>query len=651
MIEPNAKSFVMNLFKINCTLLLFVYSLVGKAQEIPVDTSKQLKIVEVSSSRFTLFANTNKTETLDSTFLNRYSTSNLADILTNESQIFVKSYGLGSLATMSFRGSGASHTAVLWNGFNMQSPMNGLIDLSLIPANFMSNVKIQYGGAGALWGTGAVGGSIHLNSSSEFNRGITASTNTSFGSFSDKQQQATIEISKKRVVSVLKIFNHDAKNDFPFINIAQYGKPEQKQSNAELKQYGLLQENYFKINEKQKISTHFWYQLNDRNIPPSMTQNINVSNQKDELFRGTLDWERKTERLTVLARSAYFDEYLFFTDSYIDIDTKSRTKVFIAEAETRFRIAKFDLVNVGVNNTYSEASTEDYVRNQHQNRVAIFASYKIHTKNDSWSAVLSGRQEFIENKSIPFCPSIAIKGKFLKYFFIKANVSKHYRIPTFNDLYWAQGGNPNLQPESGWSEEASLEHLFRAKHISWEISATAFNRNIDNWIIWLPNNYGIWSPENVLQVWSRGLEYKLKINFTKNKFSFQLGGFYNYVLSTNEKAVTPGDQSLGKQLIYVPIQNAQGNMTISYKGTSLSYVQVYTGYRYTFSDNSKYLMPYTIGNLSLSQTFSLSTSKIKIYTQLNNVWQETYQVLAYRAMPLFNYQVGLLLIFNQSNQK
>ena len=130
-----------------------------------------------------------------------------------------------------------------------------------------------------------------------------------------------------------------------------------------------------------------------------------------------------------------------------------------------------------------------------------------------------------------------------------------------------------------------------------------------------------------------------------------MGGLYNYVLSTNEKAASTVDESLGKQLIYVPIQNAQGNVTIGYKGTSLTYTQLYTGYRYILSDNSKYLQPYTIANVSISQTFSLTNSKIKIYAQLNNVWQETYQILAYRAMPLFNFQVGLSLQFNQPNKE
>ena len=543
----------MNLFKVNCVFLLTGISFSGYAQENVADTIRQLNVVEVSTSRLILFSNANKSETLDSALLDRYTSSNLADILLNESQIFIKSYGLGSLASSSFRGSGANHNSVLWNGFNLQSPMNGIIDLSLIPANFMNNVAIQYGGAGALWGTGAVGGSIHLSNFSENNKGLTVATTSSFGSFSDKQQQVNAEFSKKRLISSLKVFNHDAKNDFPFINSAQYGKPQQKQTNAELKEYGFLQENYFTINNYQKINTRLWYQSNDRNIPPSMTQNISVSNQKDEFYRATAEWQRVKEKLTLLIRAAYFDEFLSFTDSLINIENKSRTKVFISEGETRFSISKYDLLNIGVNNTYSEAITKDYVENAHQNRTAVFASYKLHSKNNNWDVVLSARQEFIENKTIPIAPSIGIKGKIFRHFYIKANAAKHYRIPTFNDLYWAQGGNPNLLPENGWSEEASLEHLYNLKKVSWELSATAFNRNIDNWIIWLPNNYGIWSPENILTVWSRGLEYKAKINFRKNKFNFQLSGLYNYILSTNEKASTANDASLDKQLIYVPI--------------------------------------------------------------------------------------------------
>ncbi|MCE9538834.1 MAG: TonB-dependent receptor plug domain-containing protein, partial [Bacteroidetes bacterium] len=452
----------MNFLKIYLVVCSLLLAFSGLAQS-RMDTVKQLSVVEVSSSRQATFSSGNKSETIDSSLLDHYSTGNLADLLTNESQVFVKSYGLGSLAASSFRGSGASHTAVLWNGFNLQSPMLGQLDLSLIPTNFLNAVKLQYGSAGALWGSGAVGGIIHLNNIPQFDKGISASIGVSFGSFSDKQQQASFEISQKRFVTSFKVFNHDAKNDFPFINTAQYGNLEQKQSNAELQQKGLLQENYFQINSNQKMNTRFWYQYSDRNIPPSMTQNTNVANQKDESYRATTEWQRTGKKLTLLARFAYFDEGLKFKDSMINEDSKSRTKNTIAEVESRFSITKFDLLNIGINNTYSEASTPDYLKNPSENRTAFFGSYKIRTPKNNWNAVISARQEFIKNKEIPFTSSVGFEGKLFKLFILKGSVSKHYRLPTFNDLYWAgQGakGNPNLKPESGWAEELSLIHRF-----------------------------------------------------------------------------------------------------------------------------------------------------------------------------------------------
>lgn len=643
----------MNLFKINLVFCGLLISLTGFAQS-RMDSVKQLNIVEVSSARLTTFSSGNKSETLDSLLLNRYSTGNLADLLTNESQIFIKSYGLGSLATTSFRGAGANHTAVLWNGFNIQSPMLGLLDISLVPTNFLNNVKLQCGGAGALWGSGAVGGSVHLNNSAEFNRGISASSTVSFGSFSDKQQQASVEISKKQFIASLKVFNHEAKNDFSFINSAQYGKPEQKQSNAELKQYGILQENYYRINAHQQLNTRFWYQFNDRNIPPSMTQNSTISNQKDEAYRVTTEWQRTGERLKIAARFAYFDEKLIFNDSTIQEYSRSRSKAAIAEVESNFSISKFDLVNIGINNTYNEAVTADYLKNPSENRTALFVSYKINTPKNNWNAVLSARQEFIKDKKIPFTASLGIDGKLSKLFLLKVNIAKHYRLPTFNDLYWAgigAKGNPDLIPETGWSEELSLVHKNNYKTTDWELGATVFNRTIDNWIIWLPDEFNTWSPANVLRVQSQGLEYKLNVNYTIRKFKIQLSGKYNYVLSINEKSATTNDAAIGKQLIYVPIQNGQGSFSVSFYGTSFSYTQVYTGYRYTTSDNIHYLKPFTIGNLHVSQMVKLKTFKFKVFAQLNNIWQETYQVIAYRAMPLFNSQFGLTVYFNKQNKQ
>jgi iron complex outermembrane receptor protein len=89
----------MNLHEISICLYCFLTAFTSLAQP-HADSIKQLPVVEISSPRSTTFSSGNKSEILDSTALSRYSTGNLADLLSNESQVFIKSYGLGSLATL-----------------------------------------------------------------------------------------------------------------------------------------------------------------------------------------------------------------------------------------------------------------------------------------------------------------------------------------------------------------------------------------------------------------------------------------------------------------------------------------------------------------------------------------------------------------------
>ncbi|MCC6691165.1 MAG: Plug domain-containing protein, partial [Bacteroidia bacterium] len=226
----------------------------------PLDSIQKINPVIITASRLQNFSSGTKLLVFDSTVLSRYSSGNLADLLGAESHLFIKSYGLGSLATSSFRGGGASHTALLWNGFNLNNPMYGQFDLSLIPNYFADKVVVQYGGTAALWGSGAVGGAIHLNNEANFNKGLSLACGSSFGSFGTLVQNLQAQVSTKSWVTSLKVFNTTAENNFPYYNTMLPGSPKQIQKNNSLQEYGVLSENYFKINNRQKINLFFWYQ-------------------------------------------------------------------------------------------------------------------------------------------------------------------------------------------------------------------------------------------------------------------------------------------------------------------------------------------------------------------------------------------------------
>jgi len=110
-------------------------------------------------------------------------TTSLADLLALHSPVFIKSYGRGSQATASFRGTAASHTQILWNGMTLNSPMAGIADLSLLPVFFTDEVTLLHGGSSLSEGSGALGGAIHLENKPQWEETSQLTAITERGSF------------------------------------------------------------------------------------------------------------------------------------------------------------------------------------------------------------------------------------------------------------------------------------------------------------------------------------------------------------------------------------------------------------------------------------------------------------------------------------
>jgi vitamin B12 transporter len=107
----------------------------------------------------------------------------LTDILKFNSFIYFKENGLGMVSSPSFRGTSASHTAVIWNGININSQLNGQVDFNAISANSYDNITVRSGGGSVLFGSGAIGGSIHLDNLIQFSKQEKHKLLANYGSF------------------------------------------------------------------------------------------------------------------------------------------------------------------------------------------------------------------------------------------------------------------------------------------------------------------------------------------------------------------------------------------------------------------------------------------------------------------------------------
>ncbi len=242
-----------------------------------------LKTVEINAQRKNVSKSLMKETRFDTLMIKQNFQNAITTLLSEQSHLFIKNYGPGSLATSSFRGGNASQTAVLWNGININSAMNGTTDLSIIPVSLFDNITVQHGASSALWGSSAVAGSIQLDNNNIFNKGISLKFASSIASFNTHSEFLSFHNSTLKNSFYVKLYNIYSLNNYSYFNIDSASI--QKQKNASFNQQHVLIGNNFQLSKNLIHSFNIWYHRGNREIPPVLGQINYGSKQDDENVR------------------------------------------------------------------------------------------------------------------------------------------------------------------------------------------------------------------------------------------------------------------------------------------------------------------------------------------------------------------------------
>ncbi len=624
-----------------CILFLFC-SLAGAGQKNIADSVYQIPGVEVSTDRFSNTLCGVKVDDIDTVAIKSFLYGNLDQLLIQHSSVYIKSNGITGLSSVSVRGTGTSHTAVLWNGFNIQNPMNGGMDVSLVPAGFMNKISVQYNGMAALYGSGAVGGAIHLANEPEYNKGLEVAVGGYYGSFDNYSVNLKFGLSLKKTALMVKAFYHEGENDFSYINRAKFGSPKVRQTNSKMVSYGVIHDKAYKINERNQLTFRLWIQDCKRQLPPLMTQEFSTAKQNDDFFRAALEWMNKGEKYKLFVRTALLIDGYEYQEPEKLVNSSSGSTASVTESEIYFKLFPFHSMNIGLHYKYTSGFCDYYLHEQSQQELSAFASYTATCRKETWKLNLSLREEYSNHGFVPVLPSVAMDIRLYKDLLLYFNASRNYRIPTLNDLYWYPGGNPDLKPESGFAEEIGLKNKHYRKKTMLEYSISGFNHNIQNWIVWLPVS-SYWSPQNIQAVWSRGGEagFRIQQNIKGLAMTVSAKAVYNKATIVKSNSAS----AIGHQLIYTPEWMINPGIDIIYKTFSFNFNVEYSSKCYTAPDNTAFIDPYALGNLFISKDFSLKKFSFNVYLRINNIWNQSYQSVAWQAMPGINFNTGIQISF------
>lgn len=637
-------------------LLLFLFGVLGLrlaiAQKNDSITSISLKQVEICESVFTNKISGITIQRVDSFCLKQSESGTVGNLIGSLTPVYIKSYGSSGLSTISFRGTSAGHTGIYWNNIPLNSPTLGLSNLNLLPVFFAQTIDIQHGGASSLLGSGSIGGSIHVNTYPVFKNAFAIYLTEETGSFANYASQANAIVSGEKWYVSMGMQYRQIKNDFPFTNTADVDKPLQRQTNADIQQYGIMQSVYYKINETQFIGSTIWYQNTKAGVPTLMTASESKARQNDESLKAMAEWKKYTKTVAYHFQCAYTNDMSSYTDSSINLASIVLSQLYFTQANATFTVLKHDKLHTGLNLQNNTADVMYYEHIQNRMQAAAFASYMHFFQKINWKMSLNIRQELIRNYKVPFAPSLGLEGQIWKSIYAQINMSRNFNVPTLNNLYWVPGGNPNLLPESGWSEEAGfvLKNNPSSNKFTTNTSIVYYSSVIDNWIQWLPEeNSTYWSAQNAKKVWARGIELfsNNKLLIGQNKYELNIG--YTFSKSTNSLETTENVQSVGKQLIYVPLHNANGELRILYRGSFISYTQNFVGTRYTTTDNLQSIPFYSLGNIAIGTKYAVKKFLFSVLFKINNIGNVSYQAVEWMAMPGRNYQLALKIHFNTTH--
>ncbi|MGB1248509.1 MAG: TonB-dependent receptor plug domain-containing protein [Chitinophagales bacterium] len=556
----------------------------------------------------------------------------LDDLANTNASTFVKSYGAGQLATLSFRGLSAAQSSVAWNGLQINSPMLGQTDLSLFNLN-----QVDYIGFSAPQTN--IGGQLDIRNNVYLGqKKYEFSLENRMGSFGQFSTAIQNNIEGKKVSSETGFNISYARNDFRYDNPTLPNGDNLQLDNAEVGQIQLAQSFAFST-KKSPVEIHYLQTYANRELPPTLFETNSTESQEDRLYALTAQYEYGNyDKWNGKIQTGYVFQR---TDFYIsDVSKPDISKAGSWQTSLRLnkRFGNGFFWDNNVSFQVENASSINFEDNPLRQRGQL-SSFLLKRFNTGFRVGTGLSQQWAgKDFSYPL-PNILLGfandddnipvSVLIEY-------SQHQRFPTFNDLYWNPGGNENLEAEHSHNVTADFsmygsfgEHYFQSK-------TTMFHILADDYIQWQPTGKGYWSPSNVGKIYSRGWEqelfFKLKL---KEKITWNITANYGYTRTTNR------DAEKSYQLIYVPFHRLSFHNKWETKYINWSINQRVVSENFVTADNTASIDKFYLFDCEIGRDFEVKKCVFSLDFEINNLFNKEYQTVINRPMMGRNFALNL----------
>lgn len=618
----------------------------------------------------------------------------VADAIRYFSGIQVKDYGgVGGLKTVDIRSMGTNHMGVFYDGIQLGNAQNGQIDLGKFSLDNIEEISLYNGQKSEIFQSAkdfGSAGTIYLRAKRpQFSKGKNTNIRAILRSGSFNLVNPSLLWEQKINEHISSSLNAEytyssGKYKFRYKKVFQDGTvawdTTAVRKNGDI--HALRVEgglngtiDYAKWNIK-----GYFYD-SERGIPGAIVNNIWKRSQRqfDRNFFTQGSFQKQlSERYNMLVNMKYARDYMRYlnpdtTLMYVD-NTFRQQELYVSTANKYSILPKWDIsISVDYQLNLLDANLQDFVYPRRNtflvamatafewNRLKVQASLlgtfigenvtRIqHGNSEQLSGTLTGKPDNKEEYTPAFFLSYQ---PFAMYNFnIRAFYKRIFRMPTFNDLYYTDIGNIDLDPEYTTQYNVGFQFKKELKyHIlyNYNVKADAYYIEVDNKIIAVPKGNGQyrWMMMNLGYVEIRGIDASGQINWHL-PYDIALNTGLNFTYQKAQDFSDPTDNdpvsgTYGGQIAYIPWYSGSVIAGLTRKSWELNYSFIYVGERYHNSSNIRenYEKPWYTSDLAIGKQIKLGSSDLKLTLQANNIFNQQYDVVMNYPMPGRNYKLTL----------
>lgn len=657
------------------------------SEEVPNDSLKvyTLEQVVITANRVKEIV---PAQILSGEELKRLGTLSVSDALRYFSGVQIKDYGgIGGLKTVNIRSMGSQHVGVFYDGIQINNAQNGTVDLGKFSLDNMEMVSVYNGQKSDIFQSArdfASAGAVYM-----------VSRQPSFNEEANNNLNIKLKSGSFDLFNISSLWEHRLSNQISssvnaeFLNTSgKYKYRYQKKDGYNVTETRRNGDVWFvraeaalfgKLNDGEWQVKGYFYN-SERGYPGAAVKKdyeislLNEDRQKDRNWFVQGAFRREfTDYYSLKLQAKYANDYMNYMmppeSTLQPMNNHYRQQELYFTAANLLRMTRWWTANLSADlqhNMLNANGTDMFNANFVKPRrwsVLGAAATSINLKRFNLQGSLlytfvrdeSARgYEVADDKNI-FTPTVIASYKPFKRIGldIRAFCKEIFRMPTFNDLYYVQIGNRLLKPEYttqyniGFAYNKRFENGFLE---SIHVTVDAYYNEVKDKIIATPtSNQLVWTMVNLGYVEIRGVDATVNPRFCIGNAGFGARLTYTYQKAQDftagkDEFIDPNVISTyGNQIPYIPWHSGTVILNASWRKWDFNYSFIYTGQRYMLGGNVavNYIQPWYTHDLSFSRNFSSRTSQFCVTAEVNNIFNQQYEVVKWYPMPGTNFRISL----------